>query len=92
MSPTFWFTIRVSGRRIPLPLPILFPLAFVMEILAIIPVTVYSIRKKDSLPLKVVSRFCLSRLMLVLMLYGGTFGVRVCEGDNRVYVGGRIRR
>jgi hypothetical protein len=92
VSPTFWFTIRVSGRRIPLFLPILFPLAFIVEILAIIPVAVYSIRKKDSLPLKVVSSFCLSRLMLVLMLHGGKFGVRVCEGDNRVYVGGRIRR
>ena len=91
MSPTFWLTIRVSGRRIPIPLPILFPLAFILEILAIIPVTVYSIRKKDPLPLKVVSGFYLSRLMLVLMIHGGKFGVRVCEGDNRVYVGGRIR-
>ena len=91
MNPTFWLTIRVKGRRIPLLLPLILPFTLAMEILALIPLAIYAIRKEEALPLKVVSRFYLSRLMLVLMLHGGGFRVKVCDGDNRVGIGGRIR-
>lgn len=89
MNPTFWLTIRVAGRRIPVLLPIVFPLVLILEILAILPVTIYSIRKKQVLPLKLVVGFHFSRLMLVLMLHGKAFRVNVCDGDDRVYIGGR---
>jgi hypothetical protein len=89
MSPTFWLTIRVGGKRIPLPLLLILPLALVAEILALLPVVIYAIWRKQTLPLKLVSRFCLSRLMLVLILHGGKFNISVCDGPDRVRVGGR---
>ena len=70
---------------------IIFPIVLVLEILAILPLAIYAIWKKQTLPLKVVSRFCLSRLMLNLMIHGGAFRVSVCDGDERVRIGGRIR-
>jgi len=91
MRPTFWLTIRVNKRRIPIPLFILFPIVLVLEILAILPLTIYAIWKRETMPIKIVSRFSLSRLMLVLMLHGGAFGVRVCDGSDRIRVGGRLR-
>ena len=91
MSPTLWLAIRIRGRRIPLPLLLILPLALVAEILALLPVAIYAIRKKEALPLKLVSRFYLSRLMLVFILHGGKFNVSVCEGTDRVQISGRIR-
>lgn len=91
MSPTFWLTIRVSKRRIPIPLFIIFPIVLVIEILALLPLAIYAIWKKQTLPLKVVSRFCLSRLMLILMIHGGAFRVSICDGDDRIHIGGHIR-
>lgn len=88
MKPTLWLTIRVGGKRIPLPLFLILPLALIAEILAILPLTIYAIWKKQVLPLKLVIRFSLSRLMLVLLFHGGSFGVNVCDGDDKVYVGG----
>jgi len=89
MSPTLWLTIRVGRKRIPLPLLLIFPLVLVVEILAILPLMIFAIWKGESLPLKLVIRFSLSRLMIVLMFHGGGLGVKVCDGDDRVYVGGR---
>jgi hypothetical protein len=95
MRPTFWLTIRVNKKRIPIPLFIIFPIALVLEILAILPLTICAIWKRQNLPIKIVSktvlRLGLSRLMLVLMLYGGAFGVRVCDENDRIRVGGRLR-
>lgn len=95
MKPTFWLTIRVNKKRIPIPLFILFPIVLVLEILAILPLTICAIWKRQNLPLKIVSRTVLrlglSRLMLALILYGGAFGVRICDGNDRIRVGGRLR-
>ncbi len=89
MSPTFWLTIQVKGRRIPFLLPIILPLILVVEILAIPVVAIYSIRKKEYFPLKLVSGLYLTRFMLAFMLHGGGFRVRVCDGDDVVRIGGR---
>jgi len=70
---------------------IIFPIVLVIEILAILPLAIYAIWKKQTLPLKVVSRFCLSRVIFGFMIHGGAFRVSVCDGDDRVRVGGRIR-
>ena len=91
MNPTFWMTIRIGGRRIPFLLPLVLPLTLVMEILAILPLTIYAIRKKEYLPLKVVSRLYLSRFMFALMVHGGGFKINVCDGGDRFGIVGRIR-
>lgn len=91
MIPAFWLTIWIKGRRIPFPLPIILPLILVLEILALLPVAIYAIRKKEALPLKIVSRFCLSRFMLAFILHGREFNINVCDGTDRVGIGGRIR-
>ena len=92
MNPTFWLTIRVKGKRISLPLPLIFPLVLVIEILAILPMAIYAVRKKEPLVLRLVSGLYLSRLMLAFTLYGRKFKVSVCEGNDRVQIGGRRRR
>ncbi len=91
MSPTFWLTIRIKGRRIPLLLPLILPLVLVAEILAILPMAIYAVWKKEAIPLKLVSGFYLSRLMIAFILHGGRFNISVCEGTDRVRIGGRIR-
>jgi len=91
MIPAFWLTIRIKGRRIPFPLPIILPLVLLLEIMALLPMAIYAVRKKESLPLKIVSRFYLSRFMLAFIIYGRKFKISVCEGADRVGVGGRIR-
>ncbi len=92
MNPTFWFKIQIKGggKRIfiPLPLPIILPLVLAIEILAIVPVAIYSIRKKQYLPLRFVLGFYLSRFLLAFILRGGSFRVRVSEGNNIVRIGG----
>ena len=92
MSPTFWFKIQIKGggKRIfiPLPLLIILPLVLAIEILAILPAAIYSVRKREYLPLRVVSGFHLSRLLSAFIIHGGKFRVKVCDGNDVVYVGG----
>ncbi len=45
MNTAFWLTIQLERKRISLPLPIILPLVFVIEILVILPITVYAIVK-----------------------------------------------
>jgi len=89
MFPAFWFTIQIKRRRIALPFPVIFPLVLVMEILAILPAAIYAVWKKETLPLKFVSGLYLSRLVLAFILYGRRFKVSVCDGSDRVQIGGR---
>lgn len=92
MSPTFWFKIYINGGgkriRIPLPLPLILPLVLALEILAILPVGIYSIKKKEYLPFRFVSGFYFSRLLSAFILHGGKFRVKVCDGDDIVLIGG----
>ncbi len=92
MNPTFWFKIHINGGgkriRIPLPLPLILPLVLAIEILAIVPVAIYSIRKKKYLPLRFVLGFYFSRFISAFIIHGGNFRVRVCDDDDVVYIGG----
>ncbi len=92
MSPTLWFKIHIKrqGKRIwiPLPLFLVMPLVLVVEILAILPVAIYCIRKREYLPLKVVSRLYLSRFIFAFMLHGGKFKINVCQDNDLVRIGG----
>ncbi len=94
MSPTLWFKIHISGKgkgkriRIPLPLFLILPLVLAVEILAILPVAIYCIRKREYLSLKVVSRLYLSRFIFAFMLHGGRFRVNVCQGSDLARIGG----
>jgi len=92
MIPAFWLTIRVGGKRIPLPLLLIFPLVLVLEILAIVPTAIYASRKKEPLLLKLVSRLYLSRFILVFILRGRGFRVSVRDGHDNIQVAGRRLR
>ena len=89
MKTAFWLTIQLEGKRISLPLPIILPLAFVIEILAILPFTVYAIVKKEKLLFRLAYGFYLSRLMLVFILHGRRFKIGVCENGKKVQIVGR---
>ncbi|MBD3182725.1 hypothetical protein GF312_10555 [Candidatus Poribacteria bacterium] len=89
--PKIWLTINIKGNLIPLPLPIIFPLVLFLEILAIPVLIIYSIRKKELLPLKFISHFYLSRFLLSFMIYGRKFKVVVCDGEDKVAIGGKMR-
>jgi hypothetical protein len=92
MAPTFWLTIQVEGRRILLPLPLILPLILVVEILALLPVAIYSIRKREPLPLRIVSGFYLSRFILVFILRGRKFRVNICDSSDQIQIAGRRLR
>jgi hypothetical protein len=65
-------------------------LFFVIEIIAIIPVTIIAIIKKNALLLRIGTGFYLSRLFIALILYGRKFKVKVCDGSNRVKIAGNL--
>ena len=92
MSPTLWFSIRIRRQEkrfwLPLPLLLILPLVLAVEVLTILPVAIYCIRKREYLPLKVVSRLYLSRFIFALMLHGGGFKVNVCQDNDLVRIGG----
>ena len=91
MSPTLWFKVRIRGQGkrifIPLPLFLILPLVLAIEILAIVPVAVYCIRKRVYFPLNVVLRLYLSRFLFALMLHGGRFRVSIRQDGNLVRIG-----
>jgi hypothetical protein len=88
MMPSFWLTIKVGRKRIPIPILLVLPIILFVEILAIPFVAIYSIRKRDYLPLRFISGLYLSRLMVILLFYGRGFNVSVCDGDDKVRVAG----
>ena len=92
MSPAFWLTIRVEKRRSFIPLPLVLPLILLLEIAAILPAVIYALSRKDPLPLKLVLGFYLSRLMLILVIHGGSFVVKVCDDNDKVQIAGRRKR
>ena len=77
MNPTFWLTVQIGKKRISLPIPLIFFLALVIEILALLPLTVYAIRKKEPLLRKLATSFYLSRLTFILIFYGHGLKIRV---------------
>ena len=91
MGLALWFTIRVGGRRIPLPLILLLPVFLVLDILALMVMLPLGILKKKMLFVEIGVGFFLTRLIAGMNLYGGGFRVRVRDGNSRVEVrGGRM--
>jgi len=88
MMPAFWFTIHVNKIKIPIFLPLAMPLFLAIEIIAIIPLTIIGIIKKNSFLIRIGTGFYLSRLFAALIVYGRKFEVKVCEGNNRVRIAG----
>jgi len=88
--PAFFFTIQIKGKRIPIPLPIILPFTLLIEILAIPPLIILAVRKKEYIPLKFVLGLYLSRLIINLILYGRNFKVKVCEGKEVVRISGSL--
>jgi hypothetical protein len=88
MMPAFWFTIHANKIKIPIFLPLVMPLFLAIEIIAIIPLIIVAITKKNPLLLKIGTGFYLSRLFINLILYGRKFKVKVCDGSNRVRIAG----
>jgi hypothetical protein len=86
MNTAFLLTIQLEGKRISLPLPIILPLVIVIEILAILPITVYAIVKRKKFLLRLAYGFYLSRLMLVFILHGRGFKIVVCENDKKIQI------
>lgn len=91
MGLALWFTIRVGGRRIPLPLILLLPVFLVLDILALMVMLPLGILKKKMLFVEIGVGFFLTRLIAGMILYGGGFRVRVRDGNSRGEVrGGRM--
>ncbi|NKB65724.1 MAG: hypothetical protein GKR89_01565 [Candidatus Latescibacteria bacterium] len=84
MGTAFWFTIQVGQRTIPVPLLVLLPLAFLLDVLLLIGSIVYVALQRHWTPLLVALQLPLSRLVLNLLLHGGRLGVNVRDGKNRV--------
>ncbi len=88
MNPIFWLRIKIEERRISLPLPIILPLAFVLEMLAMLPMIVYATRKKEPILFKLACGFYLSRLILALIIHGRGFLISVVENGKKVQIAG----
>jgi hypothetical protein len=92
MHVTFWLTIQIGEKRIPLPLPLILFLALVIELLAFLPMTVYAIWKKKTFLLRLATGFYLSRLALILIFYSHGLKISVSENDEKIQIGGGWRR
>ncbi|MDQ1328927.1 MAG: hypothetical protein QG641_2213 [Candidatus Poribacteria bacterium] len=88
MMPAFWFTVHVNKIRIPIFLPLVMILFLAIEIIAIIPLIIAAIIKKNPLLFKIGTGFYLSRLFIALIFYGRKFKVKVYDGSNRVRIAG----
>jgi len=88
MMPAFWFTIHVNKIKIPIFLPLVMILFVAIEIIAIIPLIIVAIIKKNAMLFRIGTGFYLSRLFIALILYGRKFKVKVCDGSNRVRIAG----
>jgi hypothetical protein len=89
MIPALWFVTKVNNLRIPIPLFIMLPFAFALELIAFIPLLIFAIVKKEYLFLNLAFGFYLTRLFFTLTLYGRKFQVKVCDSGNKVNVAGR---
>jgi len=88
MSPVFWFTIQVGQRRVPIPIVLLLPLMLVIDILALIGLSIYGVWKRASLFLKLATGFYLFRFTLTFILYGGHFRIGVHDKNEMVRIFG----
>ncbi len=86
MNLKFILIIRIGGRTIWLPLPILLPIVLLLEILAIFPLIFIAIWRKEAFFWRIASGFYISRLLLVFMLYGGQFKIGIRADDRTLQI------
>ena len=91
MRLAFWFTVEVGRWRIPVPLLLGLPLTLVIDLVALVALTVVGIIRKQELLVRLGVQFLLSRLIVALMLNGGRLRISVQEGDQRVRIFGGWR-
>lgn len=91
MALSFWFTVQIGRRRIPIPLVLLLPFALLLDALALVFLCIYGVRKRPIRFLKIAAGFHLSRLTLALLLYGGRFRVGVRDKNKTVRVFGGLK-
>lgn len=88
MAPAFWFTFQIKGRRIPIPLVLLLPLALLLDLLALAALCVGGIWKKNALFLRIGMGFYLSKLILGLILWGGRFRIGIRDQQQLIRIHG----
>ena len=91
MAPAFWFTLQIKGRRIPIPLVLLFPVALLLDVLALVALCAIGIWKKNALLPRIGMGFYLSKLVLGLMLWGGRFRIGIRDQQQFVRIHGGWR-
>lgn len=93
MAPAFWFTLQIKGRRFPIPLVVLLPVALLLDLVALVALCLVGIWKRIALLPRIGLRFFLTRLILGLILWGGNFRIGVNEGQPvvRLHGGWRYR-
>lgn len=91
MRPVFWFTIQVGQKRIPIPVVLLLPFMLVLDILALVGVSVYTLWKRTTLYLKLGTGFFFFRFTLNFVLYGGHFRIGVHDKNEMVRIFGGWR-
>ena len=91
MRLAFWFTVEAGRWRVPVPLLLGLPLTLVIDLVALVALTVVGIIRKQELLVRLGVQFLLSRLIVALMLNGGRLRISVQEGDQRVRIFGGWR-
>jgi hypothetical protein len=91
MSPAFWFTLQINRRCVRVPLPLLLPLALVVDLLAAVALLVVALRTRRSRWVRVAALFALSRLTLALILHAGRLRIAVRDGAQGVQLHGGWR-
>jgi hypothetical protein len=85
-----WFTVQVKRVRVPIPLFLLLPLCVLLEVLALLVLVPVAALTRKRLLLRIGAGFYLTRLLLILLLYGGRFRVSVADGADRVRLHGGL--
>jgi len=84
-----WLVTKVNNLRIPIPLFVILPVALALELTAILPLLILAAVKKQFLFARIAFGFFLTRLMLVLIIYGRRLQVRVCDNNSRIRIAGK---
>lgn len=72
-------TIHFKRKRIFIPLSPILTLILIIEIISIIPITIYALSKKEAMLFRAAYGFYFSRIILALILYGK--GLKIITGE-----------
>lgn len=91
MAAAFWFTLQVKGRRFPVPLLLVLPLALLVDLLGLVVLVGLGIARRRALFARLGLGFYLTRLILGLLLWGGRFRIVVNQDGPLVRLHGGWR-